>query len=106
MGYRNPTVSKKDDNHNQIVNEFKILGWSVLEIYQLKNCCDIIIAKPCGEFLVTICIEIKDGKKAKSKRKLTEGEDNFKTLWRGYYEVIESIEGVHSVNKKYMGLVA
>lgn len=90
-------AAKKDDNHNEIVNFFKDCGWSVLEVYQLKECCDIIV----GRAFQTIAIEIKDGAKPLSKRKLTPGELNFRQNWRGHYRVVQSIEDVMNINQEF-----
>ena len=77
-----------DRNQPEIVKHFRDKGFSVLLIHTLKNCCDIIISKN----MRTACIEIKDGLKPKSQRKLTEGEQKFKNEWQGNYFIIESVE--------------
>ena len=83
-------AAKKDANHNDITNLFIKLGYSVLDISQLKNCCDAIVAKQ-GR---TIAIEIKDGSKPPSARKLSEGERKFRDSWRGEWALIETEEDV------------
>ena len=75
-----------DRNQPEIVKHFRDHGFSVLLIHTLKNCCDIIISKN----MKTACIEIKDGLKPKSARKLTEGELKFKNNWQGNYFIITS----------------
>ena len=87
-------AARTDDNQSDIVNSFRSLGWYVLIISQLKNCCDIIVSK-AGH---TIAVEIKDGKKAPSKRKLSEGEEKFRDEWLGDYELVESVEDVIIIN--------
>lgn len=104
MGYNIPTISKKDDNHKEVVDLFKKLGWSELDTSTLKKACDCFISNDIRGFLITVAIEIKDGKKPPSKRKLTEGEQEFKDRWRGYYEKVETLKDVIAVNKKYMKL--
>jgi Holliday junction resolvase len=88
-------AARVDDNQPEIVEAFRRLGWSVLIISQLKNCCDIFVSKN-GR---TVAVEIKDGSKPPSKRKLTEGEAEFKKDWQGEYTIIESIEDVFSLAK-------
>jgi hypothetical protein len=88
-------AARVDDNQPEIVAAFRKLGWSVLIISQLKNCCDIIVAK-CG---VTIAVEIKDGDKPPSARKLSKGEQDFKDNWLGQWELIESINDVIELDK-------
>ena len=77
-------AAKVDDNQGEIVKLFRKLGWTVLIISQLKNCCDIIVSKN-GR---TIAVEIKDGAKPPSQRKLSEGEIKFRDAWQGEYALI------------------
>ena len=81
-------AAKVDANQPEIVKALRKAGWYVLIISQLKNCCDIIISKN-GR---TVAIEIKDGAKAKSAQKLSDGELKFKNEWQGEYQIITSIE--------------
>ena len=67
-------AARVDDNQKDVVALFRKLGWYVLIISQLKNCCDIIVSKDS----VTIAIEIKDGEKPESQRRLSPGEVKFK----------------------------
>jgi len=86
-------AARVDANQPIIVKIFRKLGWYVLIISQLKNCCDIIVSKH-GR---TIAIEIKDGSKPPSQRKLTSGESKFKDEWQGEYMIIETIEDVLNI---------
>ena len=88
-------AARVDGNQNEVVAEFRKLGWSVLIISQLKNCCDIIVSKS-GQ---TIAVEIKDGKKPPSARKLSAGEQEFKDRWLGHWELVKSIDDVNKLNK-------
>lgn len=88
-------AARTDDNQSDIVKHFRKLGWSVLIISQLKNCCDLIVAKN-GK---TFAIEVKDGTKPPSQRKLTEGEQKFFDSWNGEWCIIESIEQVNKLNE-------
>jgi len=83
-------AAKIDANQPEIVKLFRKLGWYVLIISQLKNCCDIIVSKK-GR---TIAIEIKDGDKPPSKQNLSEGELKFKDEWQGEYALINCIQDV------------
>jgi len=83
-------AAKVDANQPEIVKAFRSLGWYVLIISQLKNCCDIIVSKN-GR---TIAIEIKDGNKPPSQQRLSEGELKFMDEWQGEYAIIKSIEDV------------
>ena len=86
-------AARTDDNQQEIVKAFRALGWYVLIISQLKNCCDIIVCKN-GR---TIAVEIKDGSKTLSQRKLTTGEQEFRDAWQGEYALIESVEDVINI---------
>jgi len=83
-------AARVDDNQPEIVKAFRGLGWYVLIISQLKNCCDIIVSKN-GR---TIAVEIKDGSKVASKQKLSIGELKFKSEWQGEYRLITCIDDV------------
>lgn len=83
-------AARIDANQPEIVKAFRDLGWSVLIISQLKNCCDLFVSKN-GR---TIAIEVKDGTLPPSKRKLTPGEQKFMENWQGEFKIIESIEDV------------
>jgi hypothetical protein len=89
-------AARVDSNHAEIVACFRKLGWSVLDISQLKNCADIIAARDG----ITFVIEIKDGTKPPSARKLTAGEQSFKDRWRGRYALIQSIGDVLMLNSQ------
>ena len=95
------TAARVDRNQPEIVKEFRRLGFSVLLIHQLKNCCDIIISR--DKF--TAVIEIKDNAKPPSQRKLTTGEQEFKDNWKGRYYLCESIEDVHEIDRKESAIV-
>ena len=86
-------AAKVDANHTEIVAAFRKLGWSVLSVAQLKNCCDILVAKG-GR---TVAVEIKDGTKPPSARKLSDGELKFKESWKGEWALVESIEDIHKL---------
>ena len=87
-------AAKTDANQAEIVKTFRGLGWYVLIISQLKNCCDLIISKN-GR---VVAIEVKDGAKPPSQRKLSEGEKQFKEDWQGEYSIVESVDDAIKVN--------
>jgi hypothetical protein len=83
-------VAKVDANHAAIVSAFKSMGCSVLDIHQLKNCADLIVAKNKR----TVIVEVKNGALPKSARHLTPGEREFFAGWRGEATVVESLDDV------------
>lgn len=93
--------ARKDDNHNEIANTFITCGFSVHDTSQLGGGFpDIVVSNDRATFLV----EIKDGKKPRSKQKLTTDEELFHTLWRGKLFVINSTEQALDIinNRRYL----
>ena len=90
-------ANRRDANHRDIIEEFKRLGWSVLDIADLKNCCDLMVAK-CGH---TIAIEVKDGEKPPSARKLTSGEESFRERWTGNYKIVINELDVQNIDNLF-----
>jgi len=83
-------AARIDANQPEIVKAFRKLGWYVLIISQLKNCCDIIVSKN-GR---TVAVEIKDGQKTPSQQKLSAGELKFKDEWQGEYLLITCVDDI------------
>ena len=77
-------ANRIDSNQPEIIAYCEDKGFSVLNISSLKNCCDIFISKDG----FTIAIEIKDGAKCPSARKLTDGEEAFRDRWKGAWRLI------------------
>lgn len=78
--------ARVDANQKGIVEGLRKAGATVLICSQLKNCFDILV----GFRGVNYIMEIKDGDKPPSARKLTPGEEAFKESWKGgeYYIVL------------------
>lgn len=94
-------AAKVDDNHTETVASFRRLGFYVLDISRLKNCCDLMVSRDG----MTVAVEIKDGKKVLSKRKLSEGEAKFRAEWLGSYVIVESIEDVFKLHYQMKGMI-
>jgi hypothetical protein len=90
------TRGRIDNNHQGIKEAFVKMGFSVLDISELKNCCDLFVGKH-GE---TIAIEIKDGAKPPSARKLTKGEQSFALRWCGWWELVKEVEDIQEIDRK------
>jgi len=81
--------ARKDNNHTDIVGTFRACGCSVLDTSQLgKGAPDLII----GYQGKSVLVEVKDGSKPPSQRKLTVDEYEFQQTWRGRYEIIASVD--------------
>ena len=89
---------KKDDNHHEIANEFIRLGCGVRDVSSLPDFVDILVTY-AGH---TIAVEIKDGSKVPSARRLTAGEEKFRDYWTqhgGKWACIETIEQANEMIK-------
>jgi hypothetical protein len=82
---------RRDDNHTDIVGTFRAIGFSVLDTASLGGGApDVMVSN----HLNTWAIEIKDGTKPPSARKLTKAEETFRDTWQGRYAIIESVDDV------------
>ena len=83
------TYSRVDSNQKYIVDGLRKFGATVLHTHTLKNAFDILVGYEGRDFKM----EIKDGKKPPSQRKLTSGELKFKNEWKGSeYHIVISLE--------------
>lgn len=80
--------ARKDDNQTEIVNGLRAVGVKVHVLNQ-ADIPDLL----CGHRFNFYLMEIKDGKKSPSRRKLRPGQQRFAEEWAGYPIVkIESLE--------------
>ncbi len=85
------TRARVDKNQPEIVAAFRKLGYSVLHLHQIgKGCPDLLVAKDG----VSTLVEVKDGDKPPSARKLTPDEREFHDTWRGNIVIINSVDEV------------
>ena len=90
---RGANVCRIDENQKEIVKTFRELGASVLILSSVgKGCPDILVGITDVQGRKhNILVEIKDGSKCPSKRKLTEDEQKFFDNWKGKVVIIDSI---------------
>ena len=82
-------AARVDDNHRSIAVALKAIGCSVLSLAPLgKGAPDLLV----GYWGRNTILEVKDGSKPPSKRKLTPDEEAFAEAWRGQYAVVETVE--------------
>lgn len=95
MGY----MKKKDDNHNEIVQVFREVGARILETYMVADTgCDFIALLNQRVFVV----EVKDGSKPPSSRKLTLNEICAREYWAENFHVIESVDdAIKVITRRY-----
>ncbi len=82
-------VARIDSNQTTITQALRQMGASVLHTHQLGQGAPDIV---CGFRGVNLLIEIKDGSKPPSKRRLTPDEQEWHDRWRGQVAIVESVE--------------
>lgn len=89
MGY-SYHKSKVDSNHLEVVNALRSCGAFVLDCSALRNAFDLLVGFN-GQLYI---VEVKDGNKPPSARKLTSGELKCKEMFESVgvkYHVITSV---------------
>ena len=82
-------AAKVDDNHAEIVRALSDVGCSVLSLAAVgMGAPDVLVGVRGRCFL----LEIKDGDKSPSRRKLTEDQQTFHAGWRGHLAIVESVD--------------
>ena len=82
-------AARKDANHNVIAEYLQRNGWSVFDLSAYgRNLPDLLVAR-AG---FTALVEIKDGDKSPSKRRLSAGQREFIEGWQGAVIVGETPE--------------
>ena len=83
-------AAKIDANQPEIVAFFEAAGAEVAYTFREKNLCDFFVSY----LKETAAVEVKDGAKPPSQRKLSKGEKKFKKRWErtGTYAEIHNIE--------------
>jgi hypothetical protein len=82
-------AARRDANHKSVGDHLRALGWSVLDLADAGDGVpDYAIGKPG----IAVLVEVKDGSKPPSARKLTEKEQWVRDNWTGPYIVALSGE--------------
>lgn len=93
-------AARVDANHSEIVATFRKLGCSVLDLSRVgKGCPDLLIGLPWSR--LNILVEVKDGTKSPSRRKLTKDEAVFFDEWKGQVALAESVDDVIKLIKLF-----
>lgn len=92
MRYR----GRVDENQTNIIQKFRGAGYSVAVTSNLgSGFPDLVV----GKYGINLLIEIKDGDKPPSKRKLTEDEERWHQAWRGTVLIVETEEHIEEIDQ-------
>lgn len=83
---------RTDANHSAIAEAFEKAGFSV---HRTNGYWDLTI----GFGGITLLIEVKDGTKPPSKRKLTPREAKFHSTWTGGIRIVKSVDEISEIRK-------
>ena len=82
-------AAKIDDNQNEIVYALRNAGCSVVSLAAVgKGCPDILVGRAAFNYL----LEIKDGEKPASARKLRPEQKDFFITWHGHVRVVNNVD--------------
>lgn len=81
-------AARRDDNHAEIVQALRQIGCTVQDLAAVGDGCPDILVGFRGR---NLCLEIKDGAKPPSARKLTPEQCVWHQDWRGQVVVVESV---------------
>lgn len=87
-------ASKVDQNQADIVDALRRVGASVQLLHAVGAGCPDILAGYRGR---NVLLEIKDGSKPPSARKLTEKQIDWHADWRGQVCVVDSVDAALAV---------
>jgi hypothetical protein len=82
---------RTDANHQEIAEAARTLGCTVLDLSRVGGGCpDLLIGVYMGRKL-NLLVEVKDGSKSPSARKLTPDQERFHGDWRGQVAVVSTV---------------
>lgn len=82
-------AARKDANQDEIRDACRAVGATVAIIHQLgRGIPDLLV----GFRGINYLMEVKDGSKPPSERRLTDDEAKWHDTWRGQVDVVESID--------------
>jgi hypothetical protein len=84
----NHRFARRDLKHKEVANKFKELGYSVLDLSYLENCCDFVATNGS----VVYFVEVKNGYNL-----LTEGEIKFIRNFKSQVYVLENAKQVEKL---------
>lgn len=81
--------ARVDDNQQEIVAALRQVGCSVISLAPVGGGCPDIL---CGFQGRNILMELKDGSKSPSRRKLTADQQGFHATWNGQIAVVKNVK--------------
>lgn len=91
-------AARADANQPAVVAALRLDGWFVLPIHTLgRGCPDLLVSKRLGGNPWCALVEIKDGAKPPSARKLTPDEQKFAEAYTG--PLVVALSGADAIAK-------
>lgn len=92
-------AARVDENQKEVVDGLRGIGCSVISLAAVgRGCPDLLVGYRARCFL----LEVKDGSKPQSQRKLTPDQREFFEGWRGQCRVVETVEeAIRVVTESY-----
>ena len=87
-------AARTDDNQREIVTALRKAGVSVIDLSSVGNGCPDI---GCGHRGRTVLMEIKNGNKPPSERRLTPMQVRWHNNWQGEAVVVQNVDEALSV---------
>lgn len=87
-------AAKVDHNQAEIVKALRDAGCGVLDLSAVgKGCPDLLVHAPTYPACkVNVLLEVKDGKKSPSARKLTPDQVKFHESWKGFIYTVTNVD--------------
>lgn len=93
-------AGKVDANQAEIVHALRRLGCTVMSIASVGRGCPDLVVGVRGR---NVLLEVKDGRRPPSDRKLTPAEREWIDAWRGQVNVVESVDDAIEVVFREVG---
>lgn len=97
-------AAKVDENQSAIVEALRLVGCTVQPLHAVGKGCPDLLAGRNG---INVLLEIKDGSKPPSARKLTRDQVLWHDAWRGQVAVVTSVkEALEAVGVPFRGVIS
>lgn len=82
-------AARTDRNHAEVRDALRLVGCTVLDLSPVGDGCPDLLAGFQGR---NVLLEVKDGKKPPSERRLTEAQCVMHASWRGQVCIVTSVD--------------